>query len=67
MDNDAIIEITRAFVSQARFSGLLLSIMVEKGILTNPQAHALIEDVKGSLPAGNSFHAIYDEMLPQFR
>ena len=60
-------ELVRAFASQVRFSGLLLSMMTEKNILNREQARALIENVRNSLPKDHGFRSIYDELLREFQ
>lgn len=66
MDSYTLDQFVRATLSQVRFSGLLLSIMIEKGLLTHEQARALIADVKQSLPPEHNFHEVYDALLREF-
>lgn len=66
MDSKAAFDIVRAMGSQMRFNGILLRLLIAKGVLNDAQARGLIEDVKATLPEDSPFHPLYDELLREF-
>lgn len=66
MEGKAAFDLVRAMGSQMRFNGILLRLLIAKGVLNDAQARGLIEDVKATLPDDSPFHQLYDELLREF-
>lgn len=62
----AVYDLAQNDVYQSRFSALILSALVHKGLLTNSQARALIEDVLDKMPSDLAFRQVFVELKKEF-
>lgn len=64
--NEGLQTLARQDVYLARLNGLILSVLVEKEILTNTQVRALLEDVQAVMMDGVPLHQVLTALKEQF-
>lgn len=67
MERSEIRTLAQNDVMNVRMEGLILSVLVEKGILTSAQAHDLVLDVIGRAPRESALAPAYRELLSEFQ
>lgn len=66
-DTKALMQLAQIDVYQARLSGMILAALVQKGILTNDQVRAILDEVSSHVPADNPFRAVFEQVKTEFR
>lgn len=65
-DHSGLMSLAQNDVMMIRMEGLILSVLVQKGLLTNQEARALILDVIANQPASASIGPAYHALLSEF-
>lgn len=67
MDIETTMRLTRVAASQLHLSGLILATLVERGLLTDEQARAMVADAQDKLDDGNPFETAFSLLQNEFR
>ena len=69
MSNEAkaAAQLARADISQLRMTGLILSILIDRKLMTRGEAVALIAEAKPFLGDNPTMHEVYAQLLAEFR
>lgn len=67
MDSKSVNTLTRQAVAQLHLSGLILSALVERKLLSAEEARLLVADAQAKLDAGNLFEPVFAMLQNEFR
>lgn len=65
-DHSGLMSLAQNDVMNIRMEGLILSVLVQKGLLTNQEARGLIRDVIANQPSEASIGPAYHALLAEF-